>query len=72
MQRSETGCLVAALAAMIAIKNIMPVHFDKYNALVQLHTAPFSDEQINQAYTFAAGVVVKLLETRWLVSRLLL
>jgi hypothetical protein len=49
---------------MITLKNVMPVHFEKYNALVQQQTSSFSAGDLARAYRIAADVVVKLLASR--------
>ncbi len=54
----------AGYAAMQTMKNVMPLRFDKYDALFRFQTTNFTADELAQAKEVADPVVVALLSSR--------
>ena len=50
---------------MLAMKNLVPLYFEKYDELVRKHTATLSDSQKSAAENIAKAPVAKFLYSRY-------
>ena len=49
---------------MLAMKNLVPLYFDKYDLLVRQHTQNLSDTEVSDAINMAKAPVANFLSTR--------
>lgn len=55
----------AGFAAMLAMKNLVPLYYEKYDELVRKHTANLNDSQISAAENMAKAPVANFLYSRY-------
>ena len=61
---SSIRCFLAGFAAMLAMKNLVPLYFEKYDELVRQHTANLTIAEISAAENVAKAPVANFLYTR--------